>query len=924
MSGPTAAPSPSPPRASNDLEAQNQYHHYRQPEKPFMPLQEARIVLTAEEFEQYHARYFPHLHNHEDEYTRSLRLVEEQRRLDEERRIGREKRAMMERNRGDTSRQDENRPASVAGMLSGWRPLSLSAKSTLHVRSISQDTHAIPLPIRSPIPIDFSAPPLPIVSDEDEGESLDPLEIMVGEEAGTPPPQSVDHSTAPSTFSWATQFSGETEELRTTSHYIRKEYEEEVMLDSPDCREQRRKRLVALAHTVRQLEGIGSREPEDPTLFGKLCDAWHSRNPDQAAPPPPTDPLNENPPPFMPDCADSSNGTARHQHYRYSSSPGDPSSHPHTQSPREPQLVTPALPNQGFPRHEADEEEYSDERSSEEGFQRSIRSSYASVLHDLAMEGGFQRGHELMQQRAWMKPRESLNYPSRLRSSQIFNASPPEGFFAPGTPRPPSIHMTAEPILSLSQDSPPRRMLRKQTGNISRPIHRPIPESPEAAPVEPRKPDTSVASIGSWWSHTPTVATERFPPTVITAETEGDDEEGVPSQVDFQEGEDGLGSASGSMESGYSSPFCEAWEAIAGTTSASEIGIALTTSTAQPPLPQPLAVAQRAIAVGISEYPSSNPYLLRKSSIPSITLSRPSTESHQVHNEEIDRLAPVPEVQEAEVAAPLADSWGTLENGSCPSLSPLDQDLPTASNSPNPQHIPLAPCNTMSSSTDHQSSPLSSTKEDKQDPSDRSPKSESAELDTAPPSPTSLATAPDPLDRQTGVLRSSLIDRHPRSDRLSSHISSTGTVSSRSETRGPANPAEQSLQTDTPKSAAAPVMGELMGYRSRTASPVLGTSTAPTSQSAAPQVMFFLGFIMPWCWLFGGWSASPKSSVPLDTEKGEAKTIKPETSSSWWSRWTDHPDPWVRRNRIAAAIIMPTMFIVAIAAIITLAILKFA
>jgi hypothetical protein len=42
--------------------------------------------------------------------------------------------------------------------------------------------------------------------------------------------------------------------------------------------------------------------------------------------------------------------------------------------------------------------------------------------------------------------------------------------------------------------------------------------------------------------------------------------------------------------------------------------------------------------------------------------------------------------------------------------------------------------------------------------------------------------------------------------------------------------------------------------------------------------------------------------------------------SAWWKGWVDHPDPWARRCRAGATVVMPPLILGGVAALIVLAI----
>jgi hypothetical protein len=108
--------------------------------------------------------------------------------------------------------------------------------------------------------------------------------------------------------------------------------------------------------------------------------------------------------------------------------------------------------------------------------------------------------------------------------------------------------------------------------------------------------------------------------------------------------------------------------------------------------------------------------------------------------------------------------------------------------------------------------------------------------------------------------------------------------------------------------------------------------------STAAAVLFFLGFLGPWFWIFGGWMPMGHSSEikrqereRLEQEQGGEMEMEMDGCSimldfsgaeklpKGW-KWTYHPDPWVRRNRRAAAILIPLYVMGGIGAAVALAI----
>jgi hypothetical protein len=88
---------------------------------------------------------------------------------------------------------------------------------------------------------------------------------------------------------------------------------------------------------------------------------------------------------------------------------------------------------------------------------------------------------------------------------------------------------------------------------------------------------------------------------------------------------------------------------------------------------------------------------------------------------------------------------------------------------------------------------------------------------------------------------------------------------------------------------------------------------------------FFIGILGPWFWIIGGWWPLGHSSEikHANEEAGDGESIMLDYSgaeNSWrgW-KWTYHPDPWVKRNRRAAAIAIPLLVIGGVTAAIVVA-----
>ncbi|WVR08419.1 hypothetical protein IAU60_005474 [Kwoniella sp. DSM 27419] len=407
--------------------------------------------LSVHLFQEKHLADFAHLHEEdyrtEEERMRMLRV--EQERLEEARRVGRAKRRSLAYAL-DPARSDFVKESGTAH-TSGWRPLSLLAKrqpgpSGDHRRIASQPKAKVtPLGQRrsntadrslgtdpdtpdlaSPLPSDVHSPDLALVTPNQAGITLG-CDSVPALPYGDKHPQRgkadpADDSVQSSTYSWASSFSGETVELRTAAHYVPRlaspqacasPAEREEVLDSPEKTQRRRKRIVALAHTVRQLEGVGSRDVEDPTFYHTLVKAWNERPGVQPVEPvwaPETVSKAQAPP--IPPRPELELNPARVEHY-----PAPPAwlAPPPltfantTINTHEISKFSADTPDSGSlspsPVPSSDLEHGTPDRSGSASWASSnpFRYSYASTLHDLALEGGLQHGNNLMKEKAWLR-----------------------------------------------------------------------------------------------------------------------------------------------------------------------------------------------------------------------------------------------------------------------------------------------------------------------------------------------------------------------------------------------------------------------------------------------------------------------------------------------------------------------------------------
>ncbi|KAK1922915.1 hypothetical protein DB88DRAFT_546983 [Papiliotrema laurentii] len=510
-------------------------------------LESPKTVLSAELFQRRHALEYAHLHSD----AGSWELLTEEKLLAEERRLGRmrrEKRAMS-MNRDQENGEEESgwpkqpghRAMSVDGTGRGTRPLSLVQKreqgharsktevglgidvvdgshSKAAYRSTSRPTSLTglrPLSLRSSL-VSPTTTTRPNFTPQEQS-----LEVLVERDSSPVPDRSSsggDNSISHSTYSWATSFSGETTELRTAAQYVPSravtpDADESVCLDSPARKEQRRKRIVAIAHTVRQLEGIGSRDLEDPTFYNTLAKAWYERFEDKrkpeaqpeislqspaVMPPTPADATE----PFVPD-SESSLMALRRYHLPQGASPAEEFA-----SPPDPEFIT---PDQGYEFQSA-RANYPRPKSMATSLDsRSIRYSYASTLHDLALEGMLQ-GSKLMREKAWLRPQSTVgtpwggdfDAPPGLRSALSRDDE------MDGTDGASSLDAPFEYDQHI-----PARTLRRVEGVVERPIRQRVVSDEKEALDSPRKlpaqseagPSTGgIGFVNAWWGSTPSSA----------------------------------------------------------------------------------------------------------------------------------------------------------------------------------------------------------------------------------------------------------------------------------------------------------------------------------------------------------------------------------------------------------------------------------
>lgn len=491
-------------------------------------------------FQEKHATEFAHLYEYDDEAERERRLQQEQEVLEKARRVGR---LMRESLKAKAKEQLEGRVdcAPQQSNKKGRRPLSLLSGRQLEFRSpglvrVSECVTPVRLERTGLIPpmkegIEYLTPDLstPILSDtyspdptivtpDQQGLGLEFQQSSIRESIHEGPSSSLaDTSIRHSTYSWASSFSGETEELRVAAQYVPPQtpqqegqdtdHEEEI-IDTPEKTKRRRKRIIAIAHTVRQLEGIGSREVEDPTLYQKLAKAWNER--------PGFEPQE---PVWTPD-----EQSAEERAPKVSTNSGAwlaASRPPHTPA-------NDLIQNQSHSSSNAST--HSDSQISSP-----FRYSFASSAHDLVDDGGVERGAQILSEKAWLKtplyshdaffgahsPSNPYPNPSFQPGPRVRNSS--NSFEGAGSIQ--SHGEKSEEEVKIERAEPKRTLRRVQT-DISKlraeATFVPLKPEAEAGPSVP--PIFGLGFIGNW----------------MMSVDKGRPLESRPEESGFQQGEDGV------------------------------------------------------------------------------------------------------------------------------------------------------------------------------------------------------------------------------------------------------------------------------------------------------------------------------------------------------------------------------------------------
>ncbi|ORY35886.1 hypothetical protein BCR39DRAFT_38399 [Naematelia encephala] len=891
---------------------------------------------SVQAFQRRHASEYAHLHKHSSESLRRARLEQEEARLAEERRLGREKRASLSSSSSLAHQGEAN-----ARHRDAWRPLSLlqhrepsvkghsrsmsndpvsSMRDLGGMRATSQPTRTRRLSIAPRIRSISERPPLP------PARPSSTLEVLI--ESNPSPPSTPSHSSMSntssivskpgSTYSWATSFSGETSELRLASHYVPStppSPEQSEILSSAEKTQRRRKRVVAIAHTARQLEGVGSRDEEDPELYWTLQRAWNERPgvvaqaellPAADLPPhirratgPLPYPLAKDlylPPGAAPALSHSPNG-----------------------SPAEPYFSTPS--NQ--------EEVYSDpstypapSRTSYDSRltgRTSARYSYASTLHDLAVDGGWEAGQRLMSEKAWLRTPQSdwTGWDDSVPPQSILSGPSAE---LQSTPRAVRIKENG--------DSPrrttPERSLRKYTKPIQRlPISTQLSDAPPPLPLA----DTMAApakswglGISSWWASSQVATVESdfhlepeptppdipLPPTPPSPQMKRrriskDSSDDLAVEIDLELQDNSMiGETSGSLSS---SPFRQTW-----------------THWSTSSLP-PRELEAEVLVSGTLSARYSFPSRQRQS------------QTHQSENTSGEETHEVLELIKADPNSPRAMTVTMTELKEPQSLESeaISRAESGTLDPTQPESSMVVESATMTTPVLHLS-PL-------EDQQRQSPPLLSGPLFSPQEFPTintSLAEAnasrienlrisPYPLhgERKMRTLDSGMIHdmrHHPETreqerdmqDEEGRHsqdeemrhlperdLQDDGLVGVRRDL-----PDEGRLVWEYQQAAAAAATAKLPRPMSRTdveqgmAAPI--DHSNPSATAGRVQTLFWLGWILPFLWLIGGWTSLPDRSM-VDVERNAGVEAKGEAkNTNRYIAWARYPDPWVRRCRIAA------------------------
>ena len=931
------------------------------------PLESAKTVLSAELFKRRHVTEFAHLHADADQ----LSLAAEEEKLIEERRIGRVKRQSIQKAQGFAQSNKEN----------SWRPLSLlqhrqaaglrghtRSKTSLNGLSIDVQRHNPTLvrPLSSvrkihPRPASLIGPSGQTLEILLENDDLPSLGLGLARTVETSVDSPASSSLNKSTYSWASSFSGETAELRTAAHYVPTETDltsdgtvtESELLMSPANVEQRRKRIMAIAHTVRQLEGVGSRDMEDPTFYNVLAKAWYARF---------DTPKEQQQQSREDQDVEARNSFAVELAALGLSSPLPPDMEmlDGMQSPSDPEFRTPHLAQEGISVGASANKAYprpSSQSTSQRS--RSIRYSYASTLHDLALDGGVAQGDRLMSGKAWLRPSSYIGTPW----GADFQDTPP-----------PLRTITPENELDSSSsndhqylDSPfslePRRNLRRIETSVARPAAEP-PIRPIAEPW--------TAGLGfsdAWWDGPSYASGSSATRPTDTASIHSSGSSSIPSiPEDFQSGEDDTipsrPPAPTSTPTRPSSTLVVLDPRKDHTSSPSPGAInpnepVYDTSPLPSPLLQvhfpppppthpsdlfpPALLPPLYPLVGDQALSDANDYLHSIHSRPNFTKT-PSNTSYPLPD---DQSPSQREEEDGSIglaisSPPLMAAMTTvqpMETHYQMTALPREHAQPISSLPSRPMHHPQPSTRTTSTFSIDPSPRIDRlTRRYSIDMIPRYARDDSESMMSLPsitllsrpmkakgPLPISVSycsraswrdTASRPMDREASVA-----DQHRRDVVLP--MVPTRKASLRHLGATMPTPTTVEIAALPSRQALVPVSNLQVAHRSRA-----GTL-------AEPRTMFILGFILPFTWFIGGWITSERGTRRSrrndDVEKGPTAGVastmpiavpgQSETRWTRWTRWANHQDVWVRRCRLATAFALPVLILWGVIALIVIGVL---
>lgn len=908
-------------------------------------------------FTERHALEFAHLHQFADDASRKAKLEQEAAALEEARRVGREKRRSLAMSLSiaptsfaapasdkenvipsapiDSETQPSTKPLSLVERRHG-KSASLSmgiVTSSTKLETLSPRPREKGRPSSQLLPASthlasLFSPPANSRALSDMGPRYGGLSVLVESTSNESLPGTVERladspqqtpksssssgkrSGNTSTYSWATEFSGETSELRAAAQYCRRSLDERRDTPTPTKVDSRRKRIVALAHTVRQLEGVGSREPENPAFYDTLRKAWNKSV------------VNGDREDSASDCS-------------IPETPGLPqtpqlqvdTTHHHVSWLQDAPPTFVMSPDAVDTDIDFDSIGPSSKKSSNIS---SNRFSYASTLHDLALDGGIQQGSRLMTEKAW------------LRSS---SHNPMKGY-ADHEMRPvqrASVHGDVASTLDESdgadqleelevlddveESQAHEHQLRHMNGFIKR--------SPAASSLSDAPPSVpwGVALGGPWGtdkgfhsgegganSQQPPLFNHKRASAKLLPSPIGPAANDQNSEHLLLAGRSMSSSAQLQVANSSSMPTNNDTEVLSDSPSSTPCRPQSILSNIGGPLPPPLPLAHEATEAPTCPLPPTPAEDFSRSSVislsPSLLLA--------------SRIPLPPSPQQAPIGIP--DTRVELdESGRTRPLSTVSRTMslkrrlsegarlsPTLAEGfrvrPPPMRMSSLPSLQFPTPFQHSSPPPSITV--------TSPTTSTLDMATIMSMPLGLT-----LNPSTAEMRINTFD--------SGRLSSQGSYDS-----PPSTPDCESPALDRPSSRLSFAPGASgrdtallsvprSGYRP--ASRMSRRSFAPDPPKAKaptyPPVLFWLGFICPILWVVAGWIVVPHwEDEGVDMEKGRSKRMsraqfmqaRDKKVMIKGTRWAYHPNNWVKRSRLASAVAGLAAIIVIVVAVVLL------